>query len=117
MNEPISANDVREALLSFAEEEFGWDSFSEYTNYYDHKPGTTFDVPGLGTVTLVDFHDYDQDKSYDGWEEGVWQVWAVNGVLYRIKGTHTSYTGTEWEDEMTLVRPKQKVIIEYEDVS
>lgn len=109
---------IRDALLSFAEEEFEWRTFSEYTNSYSVRPGDKWQIPLHGvpaTFTLVAFHDYDQNKSYDGWAEEIWQVWEVNGVLYRIVGHHTSYIGTEWADDMTIVVPKLKTIVEYED--
>lgn len=79
--------------------------------------GKVFDVPGLGPVTIADYHDYDINKSYDGWSEEVWIVFNVQGTLYRIKGSHTSYTGTDWEDKMTIVKPAEKTITVYEEVA
>lgn len=115
MQEPLTPERVYEALLAYAQEELDWADFSEFTNSIDLKPGQEFDIPGLGRAILVDFHDYDQRKSYDGWSEDVWQIWEVDGVLFRIKGSHTSYEGTSWDATMTVVVPKNKTIIEYVD--
>jgi hypothetical protein len=109
---------IKDALLLYAEEELDWGDFSEFTNSYSVKPGDAWEIPlngELTTFTLVDFHDYNPSKNYDGWAEHIWQVWEVNGVLYRITGHHTSYTGTTWADNMTIVVPKLKTITIYED--
>jgi hypothetical protein len=106
---------ARAALLQYAEEMDGWASFGAYTNYYDSK-GKVYEVPGLGSVVIIDFNDYDSDKSYDGWSEKLWIVFDIQGTLYRAKGTYTSYVGSDWEDELEIVEPKEKTIIVYESV-
>lgn len=111
----IEAALVRAALLRYAEEELDWGSFSEFTNRTTDVAGSTWEIPGLGTCTLVAYHDYDYDKNYDGWAEEIWQVWEVQGTLYKVEGSHTSYTGTEWENTMTVVVPKTKTVTYYEE--
>ncbi len=104
---------VKAALLQYADEIDGWPSFSAFTNYRDMKEGKTFEVPGLGEVKVVAFNDYDYNKSYDGWSEDIWIVFEVQGYLYKATGTHTSYTGSEWEDELQLVKPTYRQVIDY----
>lgn len=102
-------------LLDFAESEWGWESFSEYMNSFDDRRGKCYDVPGLGNVEIVDYHDYDVDKNYDSWAEDIWIVFRIKGGLYRAKGKHSSYESSVWEDEVTRVVPKIKHVVEYED--
>jgi hypothetical protein len=113
MTEHLSPETVRDALLSYAEEEHDWDSFSALTNDFDMKPGSQIEIPGLGTVTLVDFQDYDYSKNYSGWHEQLWQIWKVGDTLYRAVGTYTSFVGTEWEENMDIVVPKEKTVTYY----
>jgi hypothetical protein len=117
VNEPLSPAKVAEALLSYAEEEFGWASYGEYINYYGDSKGKSWDIPNLGEVITVDYHSYDSDKSYDGWTEEMWIVFSVSGHLYKAEGTYTSYIGSDWEDELKLVKPKQKVIVVFEEIT
>lgn len=117
MNEPLSPARVAEALLLFAGEELEWEDFGEYINWIPSSVGRSWDVPDLGTVTIVDYHSYDQDKSYDGWSEQLWVVFDINGTLYKASGTYTSYSGSEWSDTLTIVRPVEKTYIDYEEVT
>lgn len=105
---------IRAALLRYAEEELDWGNYGSYINYRDSK-GRVYDVPGLGTVKIVDCQDYDQDKSYDGWHEDIWVVFDIGGTLYRADGTYTSYAGSEWKPELRVVVPKQKMVTYYEE--
>jgi hypothetical protein len=111
----LSAELVRAALLLYAEEELEWGSFSEFINYTGDSNGKTFDVPGLGEVRIVDYNSYDSYKNYDGWTEELWIVFEVQGTLYKITGTHTSYTGSEWSNKMTIVVPKTKTVTYFEE--
>lgn len=115
MNEPLDPYLVEGALLHYAEEQWGEPWIDEYVNYHSHVPGTQFEIPGLGTVTLVDFKSWDTDKNYDGWYEDVWMVFDVRGTLYRKSGRHTSYSGTEWDDSLEIVVPKTKTVTYYEE--
>jgi hypothetical protein len=110
----LSTDLIRAALLHYAEEELDWGNFGEYINYTGDSNGKTFDVPGLGIVTIVDHHGYDSYKNYDGWEEHIWVVFEIQGKLYKATGTHTSYTGSEWDRELKEVSPKEKTITVYE---
>lgn len=110
----LSAELVRAALLLYAEEELEWGSFSEFINYTGDSNGKTFDVPGLGEVKIVDYNSYDSFKNYDGWSEELWIVFEVQGKFYKATGTHTSYTGSEWDKELKEVSPSQKAITIYE---
>jgi hypothetical protein len=113
MVELIDPAKVSEALLSFAEEEFDYPSLGEFTNSTGDVTGKYFDVPGLGIVTIVNYQDYDIHKNYDGWTENLWTIFEIKGVLYKATGTHTSWTGSEWSDEVKIVVPKNKTIVEY----
>lgn len=106
---------IRTALLQYAEEELDWGSYGSYINYYD-SINRQYDVPGLGTVTIVDCHSYDSDKNYDGWSEDIWVVFDIQGKLYRATGTYTSYSGDDWDDNLKLVKPVEKTITVFEDV-
>lgn len=117
MNEPLSPAKVAEALLSYAEEEFDWASYGEYLNYYHSSKGHPWNVPELGEVTIVDYHDYDSDKSYDSWTENMWIIFNVQGNLYKAEGTYTSYVGSDWEDALKLVKPQHKVVTYFEEVT
>lgn len=116
MNELLSPAKVAEALLSFAEEELDYGSFGEYINYYNAN-SMSWEIPELGTVTVVDHYNYDSDKNYDSWSEKVWIVFLIQGTLYRATGEHTSYTGTEWDEELKIVKPVEKTIIVFEDIA
>lgn len=105
---------IQAALLHYAEEVEGWGSFGYYTNFYNPK-GKTYEIPGLGAVTVVDSHDIDSDKNYDGWSEELWVVFDVQGTLYKAEGTYTSYVGSNWYNELKVVVPKEKTIIVYEE--
>lgn len=107
---------VYAALLQYAEDELEWGSFSEYTNNYSNQRGTVYDIPGLGEVTVVDYHDYNHEASYAEHSENIWIVFDVQGTLYRAKGTYTSYVGSEWAEELEIVEPKDKVITVFETV-
>lgn len=107
---------VADALLSYAEEELDWGSYGEYINSISPVDGKQFDVPGLGIVTIVAYHGYDSDKNYDSWYEQMYIVFEIMGKLYRATGTYTSYAGSEWDEELKLVIPKEKTVIEYEEV-
>jgi hypothetical protein len=112
MNEhPFTPSQVKDALLSFAEEEFDWDSFGCYLDYSQD----TFDVPGLGQVAIKDYSTYDSNKNYDGWSEDLWVIFDIQGTLYRATGSYTSYIGSEWNNELTIVVPKQKVVTYFEE--
>ncbi len=111
-----SCKHIRKALLSYAEEHFGWGDLSEYMNYHSTQQGKMYQVPGLGDVKIVDYHNYDVHKNYDGWHEDIWIVFEIQGKLYRACGTHSSYAMSTWEDEMTVVEPKTKTVTYYEDV-
>lgn len=113
--EELDTEYVTLMLLNYAEATWDWYSFSEYMNSFDDRRGKCYDVPGLGSVEIVDYHDYDVDKNYDGWSESIWIVFRVRGVLYRAKGEHSSYESSVWEDEVTRVVPKIKHVVEYED--
>ena len=106
---------VAAALLAFAEEEFEYRSFSGYVNDMRDVTGTKFNVPELGEITIVAYHDYDVHKSYNGWSEKLWIVFEVQGVLYRAEGTHTSWTGSEWLDTVQIVVPKNRTVVEYKE--
>lgn len=114
MNESLSTERVAETLLSFVEEEYDWRSYGEFTNYALDPKGKSWNVPGLGLVTIVDYQDYDQDKNYSGWSEQLWIVFDVAGTLYRATGTYTSYIGSEWNEKLTIVQPKTVEVIVYE---
>jgi hypothetical protein len=116
MNEPLTAEKVSKALLSFAEEELEWGSYGEFINYRGDARGETWEVPELGTVTIVDYHDYDTNKNYDSWVEQMWIIFEVQGTLYKAKGTYMSFAGSEWEDEVTIVKPKAVEVIVYEEI-
>jgi len=103
---------VYAALLQYAEDQWDWGSWTEWSNA---KPGSKFEVPGLGEVTVVALHDYDSSKNYDSWSEEIWIVFAVGDTLYRVQGLHTSYEGSSWENRMTVVVPKLKQITVYEE--
>jgi hypothetical protein len=105
---------VKAALLQYAEEVDGWSSFGAYTNNYN-PVGKTYEVPGLGEVKIVDASDYDSNKNYDGWYEDLWVVFDIQGTLYKATGTYTSYVGSDWEDELKVVVPKEKTILVYEE--
>lgn len=105
---------IKAALLHYAEQVDGWGSFGFYTNYYSFI-GKTYDIAGLGEVKVVAGETYDSDKNYDGWHEDLWVVFDIQGILYKATGTYTSYEGSEWNDELTVVIPKEKTVIEYEE--
>lgn len=109
----LTVKGIESALLSFCEEEFELASFGEFINYGDK--GHSWDVPGLGEVVIVDCQNYDHNKNYDGWIEDTWIVFSILGKLYKATGTHTSFTGSEWDDTLKEVKPKQKVVVEYEE--
>lgn len=107
---------VRSALLNYAEVEWDYRSFSSYINEFGDLRGKTFEIPELGKVTIVDYHDYDVNKNYDGWSEDIWVVFQIHGVLYKAFGKHSSYEGSVWEHEMKLVAPKIRHVIDYEEI-
>jgi hypothetical protein len=107
---------VYAALLQYAEDELDWGNFSQFMNNRNDQRGETYEIAGLGTVTIVDYHDYNYDASYADHSEDIWIVFDVQGNLYRAKGTHTSYVGSEWEPKLEIVEPKEKVITVYESV-
>lgn len=111
-----SVKQIKRALLSYAEEHLEWGDFGEYMNSTLDQRGKVYQIPGLGDVKIVDYHDYDVYKNYDGWHEDIWIVFEVQGKLYRACGTHSSYEMSTWEDELTLVEPKTKTVTYYEDV-
>lgn len=103
---------IRAALLRYAEEELDWGVYGSYINYYDAM-SKVYEVPGLGPVKIVDCHGIDSDKNYDGWSEDIWIVFEIQDKLYKATGTHTSYTGSEWQRDLKLVKPQNKTVIEY----
>jgi len=103
---------VYAALLQFAEDNWDWGSWYEWTHV---SVGTSYEVPGLGEVTVVDSHNYDRSKNYDSWSEDIWIVFAVGDTLYKVKGLHTSYEGSTWDRHMVIVVPKLKQITVYEE--
>ena len=111
-----SAKQIGKALLAYAEEHMEWDSYGQYINYYGDQRGIVYDIPGIGEVKIVDYHNYDVNKNYDGWYEDIWIVFDVGGKLYKAKGIHSSYEMSEWAEELKLVEPKQKLVTFYEDV-
>jgi hypothetical protein len=106
---------IKDALLLYAEEELDYPFWNAFLPSNDVEENYSFDIDGLGEVRVIASKDYDSHKTYDNWYEDLWIVFDVKGVLYRIKGTYTSYAGSEWEDNMTVVVPKLKTVIEYED--
>lgn len=110
--EELTVQDIESALLSYAEGELDWPDYGQYINYSARE----YDVPGLGLVKIIDYNDADYDKNYDGWYEHLWIVFDIQGRLYRAKGKHTSYTGSEWEDHLKPVEARPKTITVYEDI-
>jgi hypothetical protein len=104
---------IRDALLSYAEEEYDWASFGEWHNYSVPK-GSIFDVEGIGSVRVVDYHGYDSHKNHSDWSEDLWIVFEIKDVLYKATGTYTSFIGEEWNDDLKIVKRKQKVVYFYE---
>lgn len=106
--------DVRDAILAYCENNY-YEGFGAFSNY-DYKPGHEFDVPGLGSVRIVDYKDYDDKKNYSGWSEDLHVVFDVAGTLYMAKGSYMSYTGSTWENELAVVVPKEKTVTYFEEV-
>lgn len=107
---------VAAALIEYAEEHLDWGSYGSYINYIDDISGKQYEVPELGIVTIVDYHNHDSYKNYDNWTEDLWIVFEIGDTLYRATGTYTSYEGENWNDELKIVRPMPKVITVFEDV-
>jgi hypothetical protein len=105
---------IRAALLRYAEEELDWAEYGSFINYSDAQ-NRYYDVPGLGIVKIADYNDYDSDKNYDGWEEQLFVVFDIGGTLYKATGTYTSHVGSEWNEELKVVVPKEKTIVVYEE--
>lgn len=116
MKEPLDVTLIQEALLSYADEELEWASYGEFINSIYNAKGTALDIPGLGPVTIVDYHDYDSAKNYDGWTEHMFIIFQVGLGLYKAVGTYTSYTGSDWKEELIPVKPVPKTVIEYEEL-
>lgn len=99
-------------LLQYAEKEWEWETFSAFEDEMDK--GQTFEVEGLGTVTVVDKNGYDFNKNYSGWSEALSVVFEIDGVLYKASGTYTSFVGSEWNETVEIVNEKQKLVTYYE---
>jgi len=109
-----STSEVETALLRFAEDNLDeGSSYGAFLNSYSDLRGTVHEIPELGPVTIVDYHEYDSDKNYDGWSEKLYIIFDLCGILYRATGTYTSYVGSEWNDTLTIVEPRNKTVIEY----
>lgn len=110
-----SEKQIRKALLSYAEKHLEWGSFGEYMNWRGERRGSIYNIPGLGEVRIVDYHDYDSNKNYDGWSEDIWIVFEIHDKLYKATGQHSSYEGSLWEEELKVVVPKQRMVTYYEE--
>jgi hypothetical protein len=112
MTEPLETFMVEAALLHYAGKEWG----EPYWYMWDtsNRTGEEYDIPGLGKVTIV-ASNLPKDINYAEHYEDVWLVFKVGDFYYRKSGSHTSYVGTEWEDGMQLVNPKQVEITIYEE--
>ncbi len=75
-------------------------------------------------VSSVGYEDFDEKDlplklvhSVGGGEgdgETVVRVFEHNGIFIQLTGWYASYHGTDWDEEITQVFPKQKTITVYE---
>jgi hypothetical protein len=109
----LSPTLVEAALLHFIGEETAdyvwWEWFDR------DRVGKTYDVPGLGKVTVVDAN-LAKNISYAEHSETIWMVFDVKGILYRKSGEHTSYDGPYMNDGMQIVKPVERTVIDYVEV-
>ncbi len=107
---------IQDALTQYAEDNLDdWGSYGAYINNVNDERGQFYTVPGIGSVTIIDYFDYDHNKNYDSWTEHMWIIFKVGEKLYRATGTYTSYEGAIWDNKLTEVQPVEKTIIEYQD--
>lgn len=109
----LQAWEVESFLEEFFEHvENSWndDAVQGPSSWYDIKwgDGTPCEIPGLGTLALVD------EYGGEGKGEEYWVVFSItqDDVTRHFKkpGSYQSYAGAEWDGNLESVTPKEKVI-------
>lgn len=90
------------------------DQYQEGWERYEWS-SETFDIPGLGTVKVVDTFTGGED-SWDVPTHIVFRVTFPDGTerYYRKKGRYQSYQGNDWDGPFSEVSPVSEFITIYE---
>jgi hypothetical protein len=76
--------------------------------FEDFRKDTEFIVHGLGRVKLV---DYNLNSNFENENNPVWMVFDIEGTLYKVTGSKSSYGNSDWYGDFTQVEKKE--IVEY----
>jgi len=90
----------------------GWNEKAGWGHWRD---GWVQDIPGLGTVRVIDRAVPDEE----GWRPYIiFQIDDLDGEtsFWRKIGAYYSYDGVKWTGEFEKVQVKTKTVIEYEYV-
>lgn len=115
----IAARDVQAALnarqermdelaesfddLTDEEQEKVEEQFSEEIQWGDRK----VELPGVGTAEYVNYEHINEDLIL---------IFKIGEQFFKITGFYSSYDEDEWENAVTEVVPKEKIITVYEEL-
>ena len=87
-----------------------WDAFT-------YQDGKTFDIPGLGTVVLVEhLGGHEDDGSYTHLIFRISDGDGETDSYYRKTGSYDSWDGTDWDGPFEEVISKTRTTTSYEPV-
>lgn len=82
----------------------------DFSLFERFRQNIEFVVDGIGKCKILDAdlnHDFEYAKN------DVWMVFELNGSLFKIEGTKSSYGTSSWNRNMYPVRKKEKVTYDY----